>query len=599
MNFLRRRSFAWFALTLTALASAVITNVRAQERPRDVIKGGPTAADGAIVDAASEVKPVAVVALAPYSQLVSDIGFLGSLAGKPELGQMIEGGFAFFTQGKGPEALDKTKPWGIIAQTDGASLLPVICLPVKNFGDVVGIATAFGAQVADGDEGTKVLSLPNGETIYLKSEGGWAFASKSPESLAKLPANPAGVFEKMVTDYDVAIKVAMKNMPDSYRQLAIQGMQSGMEQQLVRTEDETDEEFEARRRAAEAQMQQMVQVIDDIDTLSLGWSIDAEQQRTFLDFTYVVKPNSKSERQLAAYNDATTNFAGFYQPDAASTLTFAMKADAKMIEEDIEQMNAGMAQLRAQFNKALEEKSNIEDEETREMIKIAAGDIFDALEATVKAGRFDGGATVNVGPDSLTVIAGTHVKEPAKVEAGLRKIEEAAKKREGKNSPSVQWNAAKHGNVTFHTLTVPVPEHLDAPRRMLGSEANIAIGVGPEAVYLAIGNNNMDAVNKAIDASAAEPNKSVPPFEWALSLGPILETVAAHTPQEAQRHILESVAKMLKSDASGRDHVRMVSTVVPRGLRYRLEVEEGVLRGIGKATAEAQRQMLEAQPQAR
>ena len=47
----------------------------------------------------------------------------------------------------------------------------------------------------------------------------------------------------------------------------------------------------------------------------LGWSIDAEQQRTFLDFSYFVKPDSKLAKQLTAYEDTSTNFAGFYQPD--------------------------------------------------------------------------------------------------------------------------------------------------------------------------------------------------------------------------------------------------------------------------------------------
>jgi hypothetical protein len=52
---------------------------------------------------------------------------------------------------------------------------------------------------------------------------------------------------------------------------------------------------------------------------------------------------------------------------------------------------------------------------------------------------------------------------------------------------------------------------------------------------------------------------------------------------------------MLKNEAQGRDHIRMVGHVVPNGLRYRMEAEEGVLRGIGKASAEAQRQMMESQ----
>jgi hypothetical protein len=135
---------------------------------------------------------------------------------------------------------------------------------------------------------------------------------------------------------------------------------------------------------------------------------------------------------------------------------------------------------------------------------------------------------------------------------------------------------------------------LEAPRKFFGEKADIAIGIGPESIYLAVGDDNIEAVKKAIDASAAEPEKSVPPFELAVSLAPVMEVAAARTEDEMQRKILETVADMLKNEAQGRDHIRMVGHVVPNGLRYRIEAEEGVLRGIGKASAEAQRQMMQA-----
>ena len=51
---------------------------------------------------------------------------------------------------------------------------------------------------------------------------------------------------------------------------------------------------------------------------------------------------------------------------------------------------------------------------------------------------------------------------------------------------------------------------------------------------------------------------------------------------------------MLRNEAQGRDHIRMVGHLVPNGLRYRFEAEEGVLRAIGKAHAEAQRRKMQA-----
>jgi hypothetical protein len=581
----------WMIVALTvALGTFVARQLQAEDLQRVQVEDETVLlAD----EPAGDMQTVAVVAIAPYESLINDVNFLGTLAGNPQLGQMLEGGLALFTQGKGPEALDKKKPWGVIAQTDGQSFQPVYCLPVKNTDDLVAIAVGFGAQLSERDDGIKVLALPNEQTLYVKPGDGWAFVSKMPAALGNLPDEPQDTFAKLLTEYDVAAKLSMANVPQNIRQLVVQAMQAGMQQQLKKEDDETDEEFETRKAAAETQMEQVVQMIDEIETLSLGWSIDAEQQRTFVDFTYLAKPDSKLNRQLVAYKDTKTNFAGFYQPEAAATATMAMQADPKMIEQDIDQFNAGMQQMRAQFNKAVDD--NVEnDEEVREIIKTAADDWFDAIEATMKAGRLDAGAALHLGPDSLTLVAGAHAKEPKKFEDGLKKMEEAAKKKEDAKVPPINWNETEHAGVKFHTITVPIPEELDAPRKFFGDAADIAVGIGPEAIYLSAGRDHLEAVKKAIDASAAEPEKAVPPFELAISLAPVMEVAASHAEDDMQRKILELVADMLKNEAQGRDHIRMVGHVVPNGLRYRIEAEEGVLRGIGKASTEAQRQMMEA-----
>ena len=60
--------------------------------------------------------------------------------------------------------------------------------------------------------------------------------------------------------------------------------------------------------------------------------------------------------------------------------------------------------------------------EDRDALKAGANDIFDAIDATIKEGQVDGGASLSVSPDSLTFVAGVHLKEPAKVEDALKKI---------------------------------------------------------------------------------------------------------------------------------------------------------------------------------
>jgi hypothetical protein len=126
-------------------------------------------------------------------------------------------------------------------------------------------------------------------------------------------------------------------------------------------------------------------------------------------------------------------------------------------------------------------------------------------------------------------------------------------------------------------------------RELIGSELTVAVGLGAKSVYVAAGKAEVVGdLKKAIDASLASPNKSVKPIEFTVSLRPIMETIAAHPDNDAQKAVIESIASMLQSEAQGRDHVRIVGEFQPNGVKYHFEAEEGVLKAIGKGVAAGQ-----------
>src|SRR5262245_23607847 len=96
---------------------------------------------GGTPPAAAEMKMVAAIACTNYDHLTSDIDFIGSLIGQPNISQGLEMQLNAITGGKGLSGVDKTKPWGLILQTDGAQFLPVVCLPVTNAEDVTAAIT--------------------------------------------------------------------------------------------------------------------------------------------------------------------------------------------------------------------------------------------------------------------------------------------------------------------------------------------------------------------------------------------------------------------------------------------------------------------------
>ena len=103
---------------------------------------------------------------------------------------MLQGMIAMFTQGKGLDGIDQSKPWGVILQTDGQQFLPVGCIAVTDINKVLDIVKGFGAQISDGADGAKQIALPGGQTIHLKESNGWAYLGQTEAALDNLPADP-------------------------------------------------------------------------------------------------------------------------------------------------------------------------------------------------------------------------------------------------------------------------------------------------------------------------------------------------------------------------------------------------------------------------
>lgn len=564
-----RRS--WISLAVAAAVSVGVAQSLVAQQEAPAAPEGKAPAAG--------LKTLAVVSGAKYEKLIADIGFLGPYLGRPDAGQMADAMLGMFTGGKAATALDKTKPWGIIVQTDGAQFYYVAAIPVANPDDLLEIAKMHQAEIKDADNGTKEVSIPGKPPIFLKTESGVAFLSLAPTSLGKLPANPLEILGKMVGEYDLAVALRVRNIPEMYRQFAIGAMQAGMQQNMKRGENESDEEFAAKQKLAEAQLSQITQMINEIDTVKLGWAIDSKEKRTFLDFDYKFVPGSKLAGSLAAYKQQTTNFGGFYQPNAAATAMFASQADPKLVAENMAQADAMLQNFRQQIEREIDKKHS--DAKEREELKAAVGDIFGAIEATLKEGHMEGAAAANLAPGATSMVGGIHVKEPAKIEDALKKVEAVAKDKPG--FPGVKWNAAKHGDVNFHTLSAPVPEDKDELRKMFGDSLELAVGIGSEAVYLGVGKDNVAAVGKAIDASAAAKDKKVPPFAASLALAPIMQFASEVADKDRDKQVCAAIAEKLKGEAKDRDHIRMYGELIENGLRYRFEAEEGVLQAIGTA----------------
>ena len=526
-----------------------------------------------------QVKNLLVVSIASYDHLMGDVDFLGGLAGKPDLSKMLDGMLNLFTQGQGLAGLDKSQPWGAVVRTDGGfGLQPLAFVAVKNLGDLLEVLTVFGVESEDQGDGVFQLQVEaeaGPQTLLVKEHNGWAFVAQTSEALQELPDEPLSLLEGLDSQYDVAVRLQVQNIPEMFRQLAVQQLQLGLQQGLSQLPDDDPEDAALRDKLAENQLKSVTRLIEDSDHITIGWLVDAEQRSTHIDFSLVALEGTATAQQANKLSEAKSEFSGFLTSDAAVVCSLC----SRYPEEDAQQMGVMIDALRTRALQAMDQETALEGA-ARDAFKSAVNLVIDVLKETAEQGTMDGGMLLELVPDGLTFAAGAHLVDAGRLETALRQVVELAANEPG--FPAIQWNTLAHAGIQFHTVTVPIPESEDEVRQILGDSVDVAVGFGKDRVYLAAGKDPVGTVKRVIDQSAAGADDEAAPLVFSVALGKIVQFAAAQVDNPKVNLVADAFAQ-----AEGKDHARITARAVPNGVRYRLEVEDGVLKAIGTATSAA------------
>lgn len=530
---------------------------------------------------AAAFKPLAVVSFAGYGELKSDLAFFGQIAQFPELSQLIEGPLMQITQGKGLAGLDPARPWGVVVGLDEKTFAQqqLAFIPVMDVKQLLGALTAVTGPAVDTGNGIFKVQQ-NFTPVFIKQQGTWAFVSQTPQGLANLPNDPLPLLGGLDKEYDLAIRANVHNIPDAYRGFAVDLIKQGASTSVRPNEGESEEAFKLRTQIMQTQIDAVGQAINELDAITVGWSIDDEGQRAFLDISATLVEGSASALQLANMPKVSSKIAGFLRPDAPLTL----HVNSAMAEADKQQAMAAFGTLRAQLMAEIDKDQDLANDPAKELVKELAGQVMDVAEATLEKGHFNLGLAL-VGEGPYTVCLGGYVAGGSQLEDAVKKLIQATAGQPG--APEVKLNVAEHQGVRFHTTSVPVEagEALNAEhiKQLIGNPLEVTVGFGPESFFLAIGQRGVDTIKQVIDASATGGSgDSTSPFQMSLALAPFMK-LAAQQPNS------DPAVKML-ADAlsqSGKDHIKIDEVIVPNGVRVRIEIEEGILKVLGAAAKTA------------
>lgn len=516
------------------------------------------------VQAQAEMKTLAVLSVASIENILNNVEYLTEVGSAGDLGRMAKMFAVPYTQG-----LDNKKPIGFVLQSDGQEFVPLGFIPVKDLKATLALLSENLGAPRDVGDGIQEIPSP-AQPIFVKEQNGWAFIGQTVESLKVLPQNPLDQLGKLPTEYDVAIRATVKNIPAQYREMAITTLKEGIQQGLAQRSDEDDATYNARKQLVQAQIEQIDKFINESDQLTVGWKVDPAGKRTYLDFAFTAIPGTEMAQQLALMGESKTDFAGFFSQDAAMSFNSAAKISA----EQIEQSAAMLDNLRETAMKEIAKKEDM-NAKARQAATEMLSAVMNIFIDTMKTGQMDMGASLMLQPKAMTFVSGFHVADGQAVDKLVRRIDELAKGE--RDFPGIKFNAAQQAGVAFHTMSVPIPADEDA-RKILGETLDLAVGIGKSSAYFAVGKDCVAKLQEMITASASQPQKSIPPFQVVLAATHIMEFVSSIEANPIITSILEGL-----KESDGKDHFLIHGLPVENGLIYRLELEEGIIKAAGRA----------------
>ena len=162
---------------------------------------------------ADSPKTLVKLALSSYNKVQMDTEHVGFVQESPEMPVWLSSLFRLYAEGRDVQGIDHARPWGAVIQRgDGVSaygFVPVVDAETLAYE----LAEFIDSRVEVSPGIYKVQGREPGEELYAKESQGWLFVSHCPDTLDSLPWDPAGELAGMNSQYDVAVRLQLNNVP--------------------------------------------------------------------------------------------------------------------------------------------------------------------------------------------------------------------------------------------------------------------------------------------------------------------------------------------------------------------------------------------------
>ncbi|MFG0266129.1 MAG: hypothetical protein ACF8AM_13440 [Rhodopirellula sp. JB055] len=554
----RVATFALAALVAVAGIASPFTSVMAQEK---LTPGGGSAVAG------QSTEPVVVVTLGSIDQLTRDLNYLSGAIGQPQLGGMFAMMAGTFTQG-----IDTSQPVGVIVPLIDGAPEPIALLPTANVKTVLKRMEAQVGPADELDDGTMVIAI-GANTVFIRQIGNWAVLARNRSVLDNAPADPSAIISEMGTDYDIAVRLDVQQVPPPMRDALIGQIRQGFDQAMKQQQngDEAAMEYAAQS------IEQLEQVIDQTKELMIGIDIDSANRRILLETEFTAVAGTKLARIYDGQKPIPSAYSSVIREDAAGYVHFASSIGPEALEQAQTSVDGAMQMLGSALSQT-DKLSEAEQAEATDMIRR----VVELMMDSAKEGKSDFGALLLTDANKLQFALGSFVADGGEAASIVKDL--AAKVQGHGDAPRFEFDVNNYKGVNMHLVEADVPADEDEVRKIFGEQVRVHIGTGPKAIYVALGDDSLPFMKQLIDSEATPVAPSGNTLmQLEVNLMPILQFAQSVENNDAIAAMIDALSR---ADDAG--ELRIVSEAIENGQISRFIIGDGMLQAIGAAARQAQ-----------
>lgn len=526
------------------------------------------------VGRAEERAPAAVLTIASIDRVLIDVDALLAAGGVPEYGQIVRGFIAGLNDLRG---IDRTRPLGGMLFIDpaNASAEPdaLIFLPVSDIDELRIVVNETGNSLEPTDQPGEFALRLGRDHLRLRLDGSYACIGRVGRPS---PALSPGQLDALLADTssaDVVLTLHREGLPAAVIGQARQRLEIDLDRDRQQRPAEDQAIYELRAATIDAVFGLLDGLLQEAEGLRIAWELSDLTGAGSLAIELKLADGGEVAPWVHRTLVQPVQFRGLETPEAALRCDLAIELSPAARE-------IGESLLKIARHQAEKRVGNGVSAEVRQR----AGQVFDALEATIARGRIEGLLAFLPTPSGqFVLLAALHMERASMIDDAARGTLPLATEAHGIRG--VVMDAVGAGGLTFHRVVGGRLRARDA--RVYGEDAALYLAAGREAVWLALGGNETPPLLEDLLSSAPGETSAALPSGIELRLLPWTQ-IAVREAAGHERAFAE-LAQMVLEPTPGAA-IRLGLEPTEAGLRLGLVIDPAYMQLLARTIVEAARE---------